>query len=322
MTRIAAYVLILAACVSAASSSFAQNYPNKPVRLIVPFSAGGPADVLARIVGEKLQRSLGQTVVVINKDGAGTLLGVDMAAKASADGYTLLLGNVAMVINSSTGKRLPYDLLRDLAPVSLVFTQPLILVLNPAVPLTTLKDFIAFAKANPGKLKYGSSGVGTSIHLTSELFRAAVGVEFTHVPYKGAAPALTDLLGGQIDFMFPGITPVVAHVKSGRLRALGLTSRQRSPALPDVPTMLELGVANYESTGWYGMLVPAGTPKAIVQRLNQEVVAALKLPDLREKLVSQGGDPVSSTPEQFAAFIASELAKWSGVIRTSGIQVD
>lgn len=322
MNHFGRLVLLIAANLSLAPALQAQTYPSKPVRLIVPFSAGGPADVLARLIGEKLQRSLGQTVVVINKDGAGTILGVDMGAKASPDGYTLLLGNVAMVINSSTGKRLPYDLQRDLVPVSLVFTQPLILVLNPAVPLTTLKDLIAFAKANPGKLKYGSSGIGTSIHLATELFRTAVGIEMTHIPYKGAAPALTDLLGGQIDLLFPGISPVVAYVKTGRLRAIGLTSRQRSPALPDVPTLIELGVANYESTGWYGVLVPAGTPKTIVARLNRELVATLNLPDLREKLISQGGDPVSSTPEQFAAFIADELKKWTHVIRTANIQIE
>ena len=322
MSRFATLALVIAATVSLATVSHAQTYPTKPIRLIVPFSAGGPADVLARMIGEKLQRSLGQTIVVLNKDGAGTILGVDMAAKASPDGYTLLLGNVAMVINSSAGKRLPYDMQKNLAPVSLAFTQPLILVLNPTVPINSLREFIAFAKANPGKLKYGSSGVGTSIHLTSELFRAAVGIELTHIPYKGAAPALTDLLGGQIDLMFPGITPVIAYVKSGRLKALGLTSRQRSPALPDLPTMIELGVANFESTGWYGVLVPAGTPKNIVARLNRALVAALNLPDLKERLASQGGDAVSSTPEQFAAFIAGELRRWTSVIRASNIRID
>ncbi|HEV7822209.1 MAG TPA: tripartite tricarboxylate transporter substrate binding protein, partial [Burkholderiales bacterium] len=299
-----------------------QTYPDKPVRLIVPFSAGGPADLLGRLIAEKLTRSLGQTVVVINKDGAGTILGVDMAAKSTADGYTLLLGNVAMVINSSAGKRLPYDLKRDLVPVSLAFTQPLILVINPSLPIANLKEFIAYAKANPGKLKYGSSGIGTSIHLTSELFRNATGLELTHIPYKGAAPALTDLLGGQIDLMFPGITPIVAHVKSGKLRAVGLTSSKRSPALPDVPTMHELGVGNFESIGWYGVLVPAGTPKAIVMRLNRDLVAALNQPDLKERLASQGGDAASSTPEQFVSFIDSELHKWTNVIRTANIKID
>jgi tripartite-type tricarboxylate transporter receptor subunit TctC len=322
MKHSALFALILAVGVWPAPSAFAQTYPDKPVRLIVPFSAGGPADVLGRLIGEKLSRSLGQTVVVINKDGAGTILGVDMAAKATPDGYTLLLGNVAMVINSSAGKRLPYNLQRDLAPVSLAFTQPLILVINPALPIANLREFIAYAKANPGKLKYGSSGIGTSIHLTSELFRNAVGIDLTHIPYKGAAPAMTDLLGGQIDLMFPGITPVVAHVKSGRLRAIGLTSLKRSAALPEVPTMNELGVANFESIGWYGVLVPAGAPKAIVTRVNRELVAALNLPDLKERLASQGGDAVSSTPEQFAAFITGELKKWTNVIRTANIQVD
>ena len=322
MNRSAAFALVVAMFACLTHSSLAQEYPTKPIRLIVPFSAGGPADVLARLIGEKLQRGLGQTVVVLNKDGAGTILGVDMAAKATPDGYTLLLGNVAMVINSSAGKRLPYDLLKDLAPVSIAFTQPLILVLNPAVPINSLKEFIAYAKAHPGKLKYGSSGMGTSIHLTSELFRAAVGVELTHIPYKGAAPALTELLGGQIDLLFPGITPVVAHVRSGRLKALGLTSRTRSAALPEVPTMIELGVANFESTGWYGVLVPAATPKNIVSRLHRELVAALGQPDLRERLASQGGEVVSSTPQQFAAFIADELKKWTGVIRAANIQIE
>ncbi len=322
MIRIASLALVIAATVSLAPAVRAQTFPIKSVRLIVPFSAGGPADLLARMIGEKLQRSLSQTVVVLNKDGAGTVLGVNMAAKATPDGYTLLLGNVAMVINSSAGKRLPYDLQKDLAPVTLAFTQPLILVINPALPINSLREFIDFAKAHPGRLKYGSSGVGTSIHLTSELFRAAAGIDLTHIPYKGAAPALTELLGGQIDLMFPGITPVVAHVRAGKLKALGLTSRKRSPALPDVPTMIELGVADFESTGWYGVLVPAGTPHSLVTRLNRELVAVLNLPDLKERLASQGGDAVSSTPAQFAAFIAAELVKWTRVIRASNIRID
>lgn len=300
----------------------AQSYPTKPVRIIVPFSAGGPADLLARIIGEKLQRSLGQPIVVLNKDGAGTILGVDMAAKATPDGYTLLLGNVAMVINASTGKKLPYDMLKDLIPVSLVFTQPLILVLNPAVPLSSVKALTAFAKANPGKLKYGSSGVGTSIHLTTELFRTAVGIELTHVPYKGVAPAMTDLLGGQIDMMFPGITPAIAHIKSGKLKALALTSRKRSPALPDVPTLIEVGVADFESVGWYGVLVPVGTPKDVIATLNRELVKVLGMHDVNERLVSQGGEPTSSSPGQFATFIREEHKKWTAVIRSANIRVE
>ncbi|HSQ04449.1 MAG TPA: tripartite tricarboxylate transporter substrate binding protein [Burkholderiales bacterium] len=310
---------LAAAC--AALTATAQTYPSKPIRIIVPFSAGGPADLLARVIGEKLTRSLNQSIVVLNKDGAGTILGVDMAAKANPDGYTLLLGNVAMVINTASGKKLPYDMLRDLAPISLAFTQPLILVINPSVPLGSVKELIAYAKSNPGKLKYGSSGVGTSIHLTTELFRTAVGVELTHVPYKGVAPAMTDLLGGQIDLMFPGITPAVPHVKSGKLKALAVTSRKRASALPEVPTFIEEGV-NYEATGWYGMLAPAGTPRDIIARLHTELVKTLNLEDVKERLASQGGEATSSSPDQFAAFMRAELAKWTRVIKASNIRVE
>jgi tripartite-type tricarboxylate transporter receptor subunit TctC len=319
LTAIAA---LTAALWGLAPQGFAQSYPARPVRIIVPFSAGGPADLLARVIGEKLQRGLGQSIVVLNKDGAGTILGVDMAAKSSPDGYTLLLGSTAMVINSSTGKKLPYDMLKDLTPVTLAFTQPLILVLQPSVPVNSVKELVAFAKSNPGKLKYGSSGVGTSIHLTTELFRSAVGIDMTHVPYKGVAPALTDLLGGQIDLMFPGITPAMPHIKSGKLKALALTSRTRSQALPEMPTLIELGVANFESVGWYGVLVPAGTPKAIAARLNTELVKVLTMQDVKENLARQGGEATSSTPERFATFIGEELKKWTKVIRSANIKVE
>ena len=305
-----------------APQGLAQSYPTKPVRIIVPFSAGGPADLLARVIGEKLQRGLGQSIVVLNKDGAGTILGVDMAAKSSPDGYTLLLGNVAMVINSSTGKKLPYDMLKDLTPVTLAFTQPLILVLQPSLPINSVKELIAFAKSNPGKLTYGSSGVGTSIHLTTELFRNAVAIDMTHVPYKGVAPALTDLLGGQIDLMFPGITPAMPHIKSGKLKALALTSKTRSPAIPEMPTLIELGVPNFESVGWYGMLLPAGTPKAIAARLHTELVKVLTMQDVKEHLARQGGEATTSTPERFAAFLGEELKKWTQVIRSANIKVE
>lgn len=313
---------LAAALWSLAPQGLAQSYPARPVRIIVPFSAGGPADLLARVIGEKLQHGLGQSIVVLNKDGAGTILGVDMAAKSSPDGYTLLLGNVAMVINSSTGKKLPYDMLKDLTPVTLAFTQPLILVLQPSVPINSLQELIAFAKSNPGKLTYGSSGVGTSIHLTTELFTHAVAINMTHVPYKGVAPALTDLLGGQIDLMFPGITPAMPHIRSGKLKALALTSKTRSPALPEMPTLIELGVANFESVGWYGLLVPAGTPKAIATRLHTELVKVLTMQDVKENLARQGGEATSSTPERFATFIGEELKKWTEVIRTAKIKVE
>ena len=317
-----ALALLAAALALQIAPAPAQDFPTKPMRIIVPFSPGGPADLLGRIIGEKLQLSLGQPVVVHNKAGAGTILGVDLAAKSSPDGYTLLLGNVAMIINASTGRRLPYDTLKDLAPVSLVFTQPLVLVLSPSVPIASVKDLITYARTNPGKLKYGSSGVGTSIHLTTELFRTAVAVELTHVPYKGVAPAMTDLLGARIDMMFPGIAPALPHVKSGKLKALALTSKQRSSVLPDVPTLAESGVANFESVGWYGVLVPSGVPAKIVTRLNKELVSVMTMPDVRERLASQGGEAVSSTRERFAAFMRAELKKWTGIIRSTNIRVE
>ena len=317
-----AIAALAAALCGLAPQGLAQDYPARPVRIIVPFSAGGPADLLGRVIGEKLQFSLGQPIVVLNKDGAGTILGVDMAAKSSPDGYTMLLGNVAMVINSSTGKKLPYDMLKDLTPVTLAFTQPLILVLQPSVPINSVKELIAFAKSNPGKLTYGSSGVGTSIHLTTELFTHAVAISMTHVPYKGVAPALVDLLGGQIDLMFPGISPAMPHIRSGKLKALALTSMKRSQALPAMPTLNELGVANFESVGWYGVLVPAGTPRAIATRLNTELVKILTMQDVKENLARQGGEATSSTPERFATFIGAELKKWTQVIRTAKIKVE
>lgn len=314
--------LFVAALALHSAPATAQVYPSRPVRFIVPFSPGGPADLLGRIIGEKLQRSLGQPVVVFNKDGAGTILGVDMAAKSSPDGYTLLLGNVAMIINASSGRKLPYNTFKDLVPVSLVFTQPLVLVLSPSVPLGSVKALIEYAKANPGKLRYGSSGVGTSIHLTTELFRTAVDVELTHVPYKGVAPAMTDLLGARIDMMFPGIAPALPHIMSGKLKALALTSKQRSGVLPNVPTLAESGVANFEAIGWYGVLIPAGTPRSIATRLNQELVSTMAMQDVRERLASQGGEAVSSTSEQFGAFMRTEQKKWTGLIRSRNIQIE
>jgi tripartite-type tricarboxylate transporter receptor subunit TctC len=310
------------AVIAPPAAAAAETYPARPVRIIVPFSPGGPADLLARIIGEKLHRSLGQPIVVLNKDGAGTILGVDMAAKAVPDGYTLLLGNVAMVINAASGKKLPYDMLKDLVPVTLAFTQPLVLTIHPAIPANSVKELIAHAKANPGKLRYGSSGVGTSIHLTTELFRTGAGIELTHVPYKGVAPAFTELLGGQIDMMFPGITPAMPHIKTGRVKTLAVTSSKRSPALPDVPTLAEAAIPKFESVGWYGVLVPAGTPKDIVSRLNAELARVLALPDVNERLVSQGGEPTSSTPDQLAALLRSELRKWTTVIKTANIRVE
>jgi len=300
----------------------AADYPKRTVRIVVCVPAGGGVDTVTRIIADKLPKFLGQPVVVENKGGQSGNLGAEFVYSSDPDGYTLLASQPAPITTAPLlFKKLNFDPTK-FEPVAVMSAIANTLLVRPDFPANNVKEFIAYAKANPGKLKYGSSGIGTSIHLTSELFRNAAGVDLTHIPYKGAAPALTDLLGGQIDLMFPGITPVVAHVKSGKLRAIGLTSLKRSPALPDLPTMHELGVANFQSIGWYGVLVPTGTPKPLVARLNGELVAALGQPDLRERLASQGGDAVSSTPEQFAAFIADEMKKWTNVIRTANIQVE
>jgi tripartite-type tricarboxylate transporter receptor subunit TctC len=314
----AAFVLMLTC-----AAGFAQNYPAKPIRLIVPFSPGGPADLLGRVIGDKLQRDLGQPVIILNKDGAGTIVGVDLAAKSTPDGYTVLLGSAAAVVNSASGKKLPYDLMKDITPVSIVFDQTEVLVVYPPLPYKSVKDLIAFAKANPGKLRYGSSGVGSAIHLTSEVFRMQVGFEGTHVPYKGVAPALNDLIGGQIDMMFAGITPAMPVIKSGKVRPLGVASLKRNKLLPGVPTLDEQGAKDFEATtGWYGVMVPAGTPKPIIALLNREIVKIMVLPDVVEKLGSDGGEPMSSSPDEFGAFMRKELAKWQHVIPAAKIQLD
>lgn len=304
------------------AASPADRYPDRPLRIIVPFSAGGPADLVARVVGEKMQRDMGQPVVVLNKDGAGTILGVEMGARSSPDGYTLLMGSLAMMINAASGKKLPYDTFKDLIPITPVFTQPLILVVHPSVPAQNLKELVAYAKANPGKLKYGTSGIGTSIHLTTELFAIATGTVLTHVPYKGVAPAMTELLAGQTDLMTPGITAAVPHIRTGKLRVIGVTSAKRSQALPEAPTLIELGVPNFESVGWYGVLMPAGTPPAINSKLYNELLKVLALPDVKERFASQGGEAITSTPEQFAAMMRGDLKKWTTVIKSANINIE
>ena len=317
--RLCGALTLALACVAVS----AQNYPTKPIRLIVPFSPGGPADLLGRVIGDKLQRDLGQPVIILNKDGAGTIVGVDLAAKSTPDGYTVLLSSAAAVVNSASGKKLPYDLLKDMAPVSIVFNQTQVLVIYPPLPFKSVNDLIAYAKANPGKLRYGSSGVGSAIQLTSEVFRMQVGFDGVHVPYKGVAPALNDIVGGQIDMMFPGITPAMPLIKSGKVRALGVASLKRTNFLPDVPTLNEQGVKDFESsTGWYGVMVAAGTPKPIIALLNREIVKIMALPDVVEKLGSDGGEPISSSPDEFAAFMRKELARWRQVIPAAKIQLD
>jgi tripartite-type tricarboxylate transporter receptor subunit TctC len=261
--------------------------------------------------------------VVDNKPGAGGNIGSDIVAKSAPDGYTLVMGTVGThAINASLYKKMPYDHIKDFVPVSLVALVPNILVVHPSVPANSVKELIAYAKANPGKLNFASSGNGTSIHLSGELFKTTAGVEMTHVPYKGSAPAVTDLLGGQVQLMFDNMPSALPHVKAGKLKALGVTTAKRFPAAPDIPAIAEAGVPGYEASSWFGVLAPAGTPKEIVNKLSSEIAKILQTPEIKERLLSQGAEPVGNTPDQFAAFIKAETAKWAKVVKESGATVD
>jgi len=298
-------------------------YPSKPITIIVPFSAGGTTDILARVVGLYMGTDLGQPVVVDNRAGAGGNIGGQAAARATADGYTLFMGTVGThAINQSLYKKMPFDPIKDFAPLSRVAMVPNLLVANPSQPYKNVKEMIAYAKANPGKINFGSSGNGSSIHLSGELFKQMAGVDMQHVPYRGSAPAVSDLLGGQISVMFDNMPSAIPHVKGGKLRALAVTTAKRSPALPDVPTIAEAGVPGYEATSWFGLLAPAGTPAPIVAKLNASILKALADPEVKKKLAEQGAEPFGEKPEQFAAFIQAETAKWGKVVKDSGASLD
>ena len=307
----------------AAATVQAQTYPSKPIRMIVPFPPGGTTDILARAIGAELTKAWGQPVVIENRPGAGGNIGSEAVARSPGDGYTLLMGTVGTHgINPSLYKKMPYDAVKDFAPVTLVALVPNILVVHPSVPAKSVAELIALAKKQPGKLTYASSGNGTSIHLSGALFESLAGVQMVHVPYKGSAPAVTDLLGGQVNMMFDNMPSALPHVKAGKLRALGVTSAKRSPAVPDVPTIAEAGVKGYEASSWFGVLAPATTPKDIVAKLNAEIAKSLGTPEMKEKLSSQGAEPVGNTPEQFGAFIRAEIDKWAKVVKASGATVD
>jgi tripartite-type tricarboxylate transporter receptor subunit TctC len=307
----------------AATSASAQGYPNKPLRLIVPFAAGGTGDVLGRLLASKMSEGLGQPVVVEFKPGAGTTLGTDFVAKSPPDGYTILFSaSTTMSINASLYSKLPYDTLKDLAPVSMLAAIPNMLVANHALAANTVPELIALAKASPGKLNYASPGSGTTPHLAGELFKMAAGINMVHVPYKGAGPAIVDVLGGHVPMLFDNIPSVQPQVASGKMKAIGVTSAKRSPAMPNVPTFAEAGLAGFEANSWWAILAPAGTPKEIVARLNAEVVKALNDLALRERFIGLGADPAPGTPEEAAAHIRGEVAKWSAIVKASGARVD
>lgn len=306
----------------AALPANAQTFPSKPVRIVVGFPAGGATDVVARTISQKLSESLGQPVIVDNRAGAASNIGAEHAATSPKDGHTLFMGTVSTSINPTLYKKLPYDPLRDFAPVSHVTSTPFMFVVHPSLPARSVKEFIAFARTRPGELNYGSAGSGSGAHLFVEMFAAMSGVKLQHVPYKGAAPATTAALSGETIFMFENIVTVLPLARAGRLRALGVTTATRSAAAPEMPTIAESGVPGYDANAWFGLFAPAGTPQPVVGRLNTEIVKILKLPETRDRFLALGAEPVGSTAEQFGVFFKNEVGKWAKVVTESGARVE
>lgn len=308
--------------VVAATTAFgAERYPSKPVRLIVPFAAGGNTDIVARAVAQKLAESLGQQVVVDNRGGAGGVIGTELAARASSDGYTLLMVSASHVINPGL-RKLPYDTAKDFTAISIVADVPVILVVHPSLPVKTVPQLVALAKARPGQLNCASGGSGTTAHLAAELLKSAAAINFAHIPYKGVGPALVDLLGGQVQMMFSAMPSVMPHVRQGRLRALGIAAAQRSPALPDLPTIREAGIPGVDANVNFALLAPAATPKEIIARLNGEVGKILRMPEVRERMLSEGAVPVGNSAEEATRFLAGEIARWGKVTKALGLRPD
>jgi len=312
----------LAAAFFATSSAAADTYPSRPVKIIVPFAAGGPADVYARVLGSRLEKALGQPFVIEDMPGGGSIVGTAAVAKSQPDGYTLLMMSNTHTVNESLIKEKPFQLMRDFVPVAPVNYSDLVLVVNPAVPVKTLKDLIALAKSKPGALNYASSGPGTPYHMAGELFKAMAGVDIVHVPYKGSSGARTDVLGGQVQMMFDAITTMAPHVEAGKVRALGTTGKVRSTVLPDVPTLSEAGVPGYEAVIWLGIMAPRGTPQAVVDRLSAEIRKAVAAPDLEAEWKKQGAVPMSMSSAEFEKYLHADIEKWARIVKISGARQD
>ena len=301
----------------------AQAYPSKPVHFVVPYPAGGPLDTVACIVGQKVSESVRQPVIVENKPGAGGNIGADLVARSAPDGYTLLMGAVAThAINPTLYASIPYDAQKDFIPVTQIASTPNVLVVNPSLPVNTVHEFIEYAKAHPGQLNFGSGSTGSAGHLAGELFKSMAGVEMTHVPYKGAAPAMADLIGGRLQLMFDNLASSLVQIKAGKVHALAVTTAKRTELAPELPTIAESGLAGFDINTWFGLFVPAGTPPAIVERLHGEFVKALQAPEVRSKMLALGAEPVGSTPAEFAQYIRSEAVKYAKLVKASGAKVD
>ena len=316
-------VLLTAAALACATAATAQTFPTKPIRIVVGFPAGGPLDQHARLLSDKLQGVLGQPVVMDYKSGAGGTVGAQEVMKSPADGHTIMLANTGvMVINPALYSKLPYNTLKDFVPVARTAMQPLALLVNPNVPAKNLQEFMAYAKARPGQVNFGSAGNGGISHLVPEMFKSATGLFMVHIPYRGSAPAFTDLMAGQVQFMAESIPQAASYHKQVKVRALAVTSRERNPALPDVPTVIESGIKGFEVVGFYGFLAPAGTPKEAVNKLSDAFKQVLQMPDVRNRMVSQGADPAFMGADDFAAFLASEMPRWAEVVKKSGAKLD
>ena len=315
---------IALACVAGLSfSALAQQYPAKPVRMVVPFPAGGPTDIVGRTIGQKLNDTLGQPVIIDNRAGAGGVIGTEHVAKSPPDGYTLLLGSISgLAVAMSLYPNRGYDSLRDFAPVTQAVTVTNILVVHPSLPVRNVRELLALARAKPGALNYASSGSGTVTHLAGELFKTLGRVNIVHVPFKGGAPALTALMSGEVQMSYENSLIVVPHIKAGKLHALAVTGVQRSKLMPELPTIAEGGLPGYAASGWYGFVVPAAVSKEIVGRLNADIARILRMPDVVERLSGQGAEPVGGTAEQFGAFIRSEIEKWTGLVKTANMKAD
>jgi tripartite-type tricarboxylate transporter receptor subunit TctC len=314
---------LAALALGATFAAFGQGYPAKPIHFVVPYPAGGPLDTVARLLGQKVSESVKQPVVVENKPGAGGNIGADSVAKSPPDGYAILMGAVAThAINPTLYANMPYDAVKDFAPITQVASTPNVLVVNPSVPASNVKEFVAYAKAHPGELNFGSGSTGSAGHLAGELFDTMAGVKMVHVPYKGAGPAMQDLIGGQIQLMFDNLASSLGQIRAGKVKALAVTTAKRSSLAPELPTIAESGLPGFDISTWFGVFAPAGTPPAIVKRLNNEFVKALAAPDVRETMLKLGAEPVGNTPGEFAAYIRSEAQKYAKVVKASGAKVD